>query len=36
MVAERMGWTLDYVDSLDTTELLEGLQVWRGQRIARE
>ena len=36
LVAERMRWTLEYVDSLDVGELQEGLAVWRGKATAQE
>lgn len=35
LVAERMGWTLEYVDSLGTRDLLDAQAVWYGKAEAR-
>lgn len=34
-VCERMGWQLDYYDSLDWSDVLGLLQVWDGLEKAR-
>lgn len=31
-IAERMGWTLEYVDSLSKYEVVALLGIWDGQR----
>jgi hypothetical protein len=36
LIADRTGWTLDYIDSLPMDDLLVGMQAWRGIAIARE
>lgn len=36
LLAERMHWTLDYVDGLDMGEVVDGLRVMRGQKLASE
>ena len=35
LIAERMGWTLEYVDGLDVRDVLEGMATWRAQAMAK-
>ena len=35
-MAERMGWTLEYVDNLDVADMHQGLAVWEGEAKARK
>jgi len=35
-LAERFGWTLDYIDSLDMEEVLTVLEVLDGMDLARK
>jgi len=35
IIAERMKWTLEYVDNLPMADIMQLLAVWRGQEVAK-
>lgn len=35
LIQQRTGWTLEYIDGLDTVTVADAMAVWRGQEAAK-